>query len=237
MRRRGVTPLAIDTATEVGVVAVEDADGLGVHVRWRTEHRPGEGLVPAIQRLLGGAALSLQDLTGIVVGLGPGSFTGLRVGVAAAKGLAFGLGLPIVGIPTALVLASADAGPARRRKPAVVLLPAGPSTRYRSLVDVDSAGELRLAETPTVIGRDEDADVPRGWRLLAVDLPEAPLRARLAGERARLDLGALLGALGRARVVAGDVDDIAELVPVYVTLPRGAAATTVERIEWSRARP
>jgi tRNA threonylcarbamoyl adenosine modification protein YeaZ len=223
--------LTIDTATHEAVVATEDKDGRGVHVRWRVDQSHGERLLPSIQRLLDGARLGLGELTGIVVGLGPGSFTGLRIGLATAKGLALGLGIPIVGIPTVLALAWADAGPPHARRSAVVLQPAGPSARYRTLIETDAAGELRFAGT-IIIRPDEDPDVPHGARLLAIDLPDAPFRAQLAGEKARLDLGAILGAFGAVRLVAGGSDDLAGLVPVYVSPPRGAAAG-IEEMTWS----
>lgn len=57
-------------------------------------------LMPAIDRMLKDASLTIKDLDGIAVSLGPGSFTGLRIGIATAKGLAQGLNIPVVGIPT-----------------------------------------------------------------------------------------------------------------------------------------
>lgn len=57
-------------------------------------------LMPAIDRILKDASLTIKDLDGIAVSLGPGSFTGLRIGIATAKGLAQGLNIPVVGIPT-----------------------------------------------------------------------------------------------------------------------------------------
>ncbi len=62
-------------------------------------------------RCCGDAAVSPGDLGGLVAGTGPGAFTGLRVGMATVKGLAYGLGLPVVGVPTGeCLLAAAAAG-------------------------------------------------------------------------------------------------------------------------------
>src|SRR2546423_8529325 len=121
----------MDTATSRVVVAVGTVDGqpLGL-TTWPAEHRHGEQLLPSIGRLLGEANVRRSRLEAIVVGTGPGAFTGLRVGLATAKGLAHGLRTPLVGVPTSEALIEAAAlaeGVASSR--IVLLLPAGPSDR------------------------------------------------------------------------------------------------------------
>src|SRR5512143_949176 len=91
--------LAIDTATSLVVVAAGRPDGSVIGVRtFAAGHRHGSHLLPAIEALTAEAALDLAHLGGVVVGLGPGAFTGLRVGLATAKTLAHALGLRIVGV-------------------------------------------------------------------------------------------------------------------------------------------
>ena len=74
--------------------------------------RHGDTLLPLIERVLHDAGIARTELGLLVVGTGPGSFTGLRVGLAVAKGLALGLGCPLVGVssPVALALAAAPQG-------------------------------------------------------------------------------------------------------------------------------
>src|SRR5690606_7672218 len=68
-------------------------------------NRHAEELVPLLDRLLADAKLPRERLQLIAVGLGPGSFTGLRVGIALASGIALGLGIPLVGVPSLVALA------------------------------------------------------------------------------------------------------------------------------------
>jgi len=213
--------LALDTATSRAVVALERQPGPPVVASWPAGQRHGEELLAAIDRLLHGAGLGPAALGGIVVGTGPGAFTGLRVGLATAKGLAHALAIPIVGVPTAIALltASDDLTTAGR----ALLLPAGP--RDRVLVD-DQGSRLLPAGTEPVIAP--------GTELLAVDLEgRAPADALDRGAEALSRLGPTLLVLAAARLAAGDPDDLARLVPEYVSLPRGVTALTGS-IEWSR---
>src|SRR5687767_3086699 len=137
-RRRAI--LAIDTATTRVVIATGTPDGVADGLStWTAGYRHGETLLPSIGRFLGEQNLRRSRLVGIVVGTGPGAFTGLRVGIATAKGLAHGLGIPLVGVSTAEALIEAfEAGEAAVAAAdgfesavpvSVLLLPAGPRDR------------------------------------------------------------------------------------------------------------
>ncbi|MGH2473715.1 MAG: tRNA (adenosine(37)-N6)-threonylcarbamoyltransferase complex dimerization subunit type 1 TsaB, partial [Candidatus Limnocylindrales bacterium] len=124
--------LAIDTATTQVVIATGSPDGLADGIStWTAGHRHGETLLPTIGRFLSEQNIRRSRLVGIVVGTGPGAFTGLRVGIATAKGLAHGLGIPLVGASTgeALIDAVRDRDPAVGDRRVVLLLPAGPRDR------------------------------------------------------------------------------------------------------------
>ena len=121
-RRRGI--LAIDTATSRVVIATGSPDGVADGLSWwAAGHRHGETLLPSIGRFLGEQNLRRSRLVGIVVGTGPGTFTGLRVGMATAKGMAHGLGIPLVGVSTAQALLGAAVAAGVERP--VLLVPAG----------------------------------------------------------------------------------------------------------------
>lgn len=212
--------LALDTATTRIVVAAGTTDGrlLGVEA-FEGRYRHSQELLPALVRLLGGLGLRLPGLAGVVVGTGPGAFTGLRVGIATGKTLAHELGTPIVGIATDAALLEA-AGPG----PATLWLPSGP----RDLVRVG-----RGADPEVVHGAAADAIAADD---VAVDLAgRAPEPALALGRAALESLPASLVRLGARRLAAGDVDAPERLVPRYVSPPRGMPAGDADGgVAWSR---
>jgi tRNA threonylcarbamoyl adenosine modification protein YeaZ len=101
----GVLTLAFDTATSVATAAlVRDDELLGERVSRAV------GVLEAADELLRAAGVERAELTGLAVGTGPGSFTGLRLGLAAARGLAFALDLPAAGVSTLDALAAGAPG-------------------------------------------------------------------------------------------------------------------------------
>jgi tRNA threonylcarbamoyladenosine biosynthesis protein TsaB len=100
-----VLTLAFDTATSVATAAlVEDGTVLGERVSRAVD------VLEAADELLREAGAERADLTALAVGTGPGSFTGLRLGLAAARGLAFGLDLELAGMSTLAALAAGAPG-------------------------------------------------------------------------------------------------------------------------------
>ncbi len=215
--------LAIDTSGTNAVVALGDADGALLAERsWTAGYRHGEELLARIDDMLRTSGVALSELGGVVVGTGPGAFTGLRVGLATAKALARGLGLPIAGVPTseALLRAASLAGGFEASE-AVLLLPAGPSDRV-----VVAEGRARL------VRGGEEPEIQLEAKVVAVDLPgRAPDDALALGVQAEAGLAAALLLLGSERLATGG-DDVALLVPEYVSLPRGVPALKGE-VRWS----
>ena len=212
--------LAIDTATTRVVIATGSPDGVtdGVST-WTAGYRHGETLLPSIGRFLGEQNIRRSRLAGIVVGSGPGAFTGLRVGIATAKGMAHGLGIPLAGVSTAEALLAAS-GVDRP----VLLLPAGPSDRL----------VVRAGERPLPLPAGQEPDIRDGETLVALDLVDrAPADASERGEVAHAGLGRELIRLGAARLRAAGQDELETLVPDYVTLPRGVRAAD-GTVAWSR---
>lgn len=98
--------LALDTATEKGSLALAADDRLLAEYSLDSPGTYLQHLLPGVEELLQAAGHSLQDLGAIAVSQGPGNFTGLRIGLATAKGLAWALGCPLVPVPTLEALAA-----------------------------------------------------------------------------------------------------------------------------------
>lgn len=100
--------LAIDTATRVMSAALHDKNSVLAEYTVRAGNQHTTLLAPLIQSLLEACDVSPADLTGLAVAVGPGSYTGLRIGVALAKGIAAARGLPLVGVSTPDIVAAAQ---------------------------------------------------------------------------------------------------------------------------------
>lgn len=97
--------LAIDTSSNVATVAVMDEDRLICEYILNHKKTHSQKLMPLIKEVLESCELSVRDVDFFAVALGPGSFTGLRIGVATIKTLAHSMNKPVVGIPTLDALA------------------------------------------------------------------------------------------------------------------------------------
>lgn len=171
--------LAIDTScARCAVALVADADISRQILPMERGH--AEALMPVIEAVLAEAGARYRDLTRIAVCTGPGSFTGIRVGIAAARGLALGLGIPAIGI-TRLEALAAQAATGR---PCSVRVPAPGGAAY--LQEFDAQG--RAEAPPKLVGSECSAPQDRTLvglgGLLPEALPDPVVVARLAAERA-----------------------------------------------------
>ena len=99
--------LAVETSTLAGGVALVDGDRLVAEYVLDVSVTHSERLLATVDRVLADARWTPRDLEGLAVSIGPGSFTGLRIGVSTVKGLALALGLPVAAVPTLDAMAAA----------------------------------------------------------------------------------------------------------------------------------
>jgi len=99
--------VALDTSTEYFCLGISDGEKVLLKERILLERKHSTHLLPILRDGLKRHRLSIQEIDGFIVGLGPGSFTGLRVGISMAKAMAFSLKKPVVGVPTLDCLAEA----------------------------------------------------------------------------------------------------------------------------------
>jgi tRNA threonylcarbamoyladenosine biosynthesis protein TsaB len=197
--------VAIESSSTDISLAVGDGDGTPLASdAWTSDRRQGHELLPRLMGLLSSRGLALQELAAVAVGIGPGSFTGLRVGMSVAKGLAMGVGCPIVGVPslTAWLAAEPSAAAAVGRAGAreLYLLERG-SAEPR----IVTPGDDGLTVIGTVVA---PVEVAAAFGIDAAISPAAAAVAVLAAAAARLhaDPGG---------------DDLARLEPSYLRAPRG----------------
>ena len=143
--------LALDTATPATAVALLPAGLERLHVPDAGE-RPGHAsqLLPLANELLGEAGLAFTDLDRIAVGTGPGTFTGLRIGVATARGLAQAANAELVGVSTLRALAE-RAREDHRDGPVLAVLDARRGEAFAALYDGDEELSPPAAMTPELL--------------------------------------------------------------------------------------
>ncbi len=209
--------LAFDTATPLVTVAIHDGEDVVVEQLARTPLKHGEQLAPLIERCLADAGLVRQDLTAIAVGVGPGPFTGLRVGLVTARTLAFVLEIPVYGVCTLDVLAVEAVETGTVDGEFLVATDARRKEVYLASYDVKGA---RLAG-PVVVKPDE----------AATPLP-------VVGEGAVLYPGAFPAGRGPtrpsagwlARVVAEERAELSDPEPLYLRRPDAAVPGAPKRV-------
>ena len=203
--------LGIDTIGRGGAVALADPAGVIGLQTHDPELGYAEELFGLFDRLLESTGRTKQDLTAIAVLSGPGSFTGLRIGVMTAKTLAFALHLPLLAAPTLDVVAASQ-GPGRR----TAVADAGGGHVW--------AGEFEVGETVEAIGR-VNRLMPGELGGELVSVPPLDIGTQVEGLAGHL---ALLAARARPPVV--EVDPIA-LVPEYVSVSQAERTHGVDLSE------
>ena len=215
--------ISIDTSTAWGGTALSQDGNLLAELTWRPGQNHTSELFPNIERLLQTAKSEIKSLSAVFVAIGPGSFNGLRAGISAAKGLAFSLKIPLVGISTleaeALPFAFSglplcpihDAG--RGEIAAALYRHTGRWQRLKEeyLTTVESlcaeistktlfCGEIPLAAVDQILtSLGENAVIP-GWEQ-------------------RLRRPGYIAYLGWQRLKSGEADSVATLQPIYLRQP------------------
>jgi tRNA threonylcarbamoyladenosine biosynthesis protein TsaB len=209
--------LAFDTATPHVTVALHDGEDVAVELTAERPMKHAEQLAPLIEQAMAQAGIVRQDLTAIAAGVGPGPFTGLRVGLVTARTLAFVLEIPVYGVCSLDVLAveAADSGAVSTEF--VVATDARRKEVY--LARYDERGnrlEGPVVDKPASLATD-DVVVGEGGLLY----PDAfPRRAGPAAPSA--------GWL--ARVVAEERAELCDPEPLYLRRPDAEAAHAPKRV-------
>jgi tRNA threonylcarbamoyladenosine biosynthesis protein TsaB len=214
---------AIDTSTDTASLALHDGFSIRLEHTWESPRQHTVELLPRLVAALEQVALSAKHLSGVAVARGPGSFTGLRVGMAVAKGLALARGLPLIGVPTLDVIAAAQG---RSRRTLCAVLQAGRGRicaalyrwrdgRWQTREEPRLTTWQKLIQeiaSPTLFCGEID---PAGTEALAAidDL------AMLLPAAARLRRAGFLAEEAWQRLNRGEIDDPTTLTPIYLEYP------------------
>jgi len=215
--------LGIESSTPVASVALVDQKGLVGEITLNTGLTHSEQLLPLIVDLLEQTRLSLEQVEGIAIAGGPGSFTGLRIGMATAKALAQGRGIPLISVPTLQALAYTQCCSGGLVSP---VMNARRNEVYTALFRF-GGGQMEQLVTHQAIA-------PQEWSKVLAQYAE---RVVLVGDAIEVyhshwaELGDLavyppafmqgvragtVAWLGRQRLEAGERDDLYSLKPLYI---------------------
>ncbi len=214
--------LAIDTSTDTASIAlVRDSEVLA-ELTWQSGQNHTTELLPRLSYLL--HTTNIESINGISVAKGPGSFNGLRVGISTAKGLAFSLGIPIVGISTLAVEAYQHA---ETGLPVCPIFNAGRGEIATAIYQMKGNQWRQLASehittVDVLLSQITTRTIFCGGLIpfIAPRLGERlKQRAIISTSAARLRRASFLAELGQRRLAAGDYDDLATLQPLYLRRP------------------
>ncbi len=211
--------LAVDTATRIMGLGLHDGDAVLAEHLWRSANYHTVELAPEVALMLRRGGVLPQDLRAIAVAQGPGSFTGLRIGMALAKGLALAYQLPLIAIPTLDILA---AGQPPKEVPMVVFLQAGRgrvvAARYRwTKKGWRARGKVRamnwealqeLLADPCFLCGEFTPQMRAAWKRLP--------GVELAAPSACVRRPAVLAEMGWARLRKGDLPPAGQVAPLYL---------------------
>jgi tRNA threonylcarbamoyladenosine biosynthesis protein TsaB len=247
--------LGLDTAGPIAALAVVSHGKVlaeGAHPA--VSH--GAELPRAVEALLARAGIRLSALAGIAVGIGPGSFTGLRVGLSYAKGLAMALGCPVAGVPTfdAVAVAAFEEHGASNAAASLVctVSDARKGEVYAGFYGLKAEGVEKQSE-PLVMTLGNLVKAVSGAAVMFVGDGKAREAFALASENGFQNIvlsdaaletrGRCVAALGAERLARGEADSPATLEPLYVraseiTFKHKAARTAAiaEETLWSREK-
>lgn len=216
--------LAIDTATSWIGLALHDGTDVPAEFGWRSNRTQTIELAPAVAQLWERTGLTAADLQAIAVAIGPGSYTGLRIGLALAKGIALGHNLPLIGVPTLDIVA---AGVRRLDTDLVVLAEAGRTRLWAGQYQWTDKTGWEANDAPVLTSWDEllgrlQVPVAFAGEINAASaklIRRANRSAHIVSPAGSVRRAAMLAEIGHQRLKAKKTSDADALAPLYLREP------------------
>ncbi|HET6318180.1 MAG TPA: tRNA (adenosine(37)-N6)-threonylcarbamoyltransferase complex dimerization subunit type 1 TsaB [Chloroflexota bacterium] len=208
--------LALDTSTRIASVAVHDGEQVLSETTWLAGREHSTRLLVEAEAALQRIGKTPTDLTGVAVATGPGSFTGVRVALSVAKGLAAGLGVPLWGVSTLDAMAHSASG---TDLPVRVVLEAGRARMATALYGADLCVEApRLATLDQLMTLLVEPTLVIGELTLEARTALADMRhVRVAPPAGSLRRAGFLAELAVARMRSGDPGNPRAVDAVYIS--------------------
>jgi tRNA threonylcarbamoyladenosine biosynthesis protein TsaB len=208
--------LALDTSTRIASVAVHDGEQVLSETTWLAGREHSTSLLVEAEAALQRIGKTPTDLTGVAVATGPGSFTGVRVALSVAKGLAAGLGVPLWGVSTLDAMAHSASG---TDLPVRVVLEAGRARMATALYGADLCVEApRLATLDQLMTLLVEPTLVIGELTLEARTALADMRhVRVAPPAGSLRRAGFLAELAVARMRSGDPGNPRAVDAVYIS--------------------
>lgn len=213
--------LAVDTSTSWISLALYDGTFVLYEATWQSQHHHTVELAPAIHQLFEQTGVSRESLIGLAVATGPGSFTSLRIGLSAVKGMALALNIPIVGVPSLDVIVAAQ--PLDDR-PMLAVLHAGRTRLAYAAYKVENDA-WQAQGAPSVMNADELVKTIHAPTLICGELSEEARsvlgrrwkNAIIASPARCLRRASYLAEIGWERLMKSQTDDPVSLTPIYLS--------------------
>lgn len=221
--------LGIETSTKTGSVAVVSENGVIAQYSLNIEVTHSERLMSTVDRVLKDTCIAFSNLVGFAVAIGPGSFTGLRIGLSTVKGLALATGNPVAAVPTLQALAW---NLPYAVYPVCPLLDARKNEVYAALYRFDEKALVQvLPEAVIPIARlaewisEKTVFTGEGSQIYRTDIQKVfGERAVFAPQSAILPSGASVAEIGLHMIKSGKQAELDSLTPMYIRRPEAEVA-------------
>ena len=208
--------LGIETSTAVCGVGLFIENGAEIDRSLVESHIHSEKLLTLLQEVVAGEQLSLNDIDAVAVSIGPGSFTGLRIGLSTAKGLCYAIGKPLLAVPTfeAIAEATRQANPTAGR--VLILVDAKKDEYYCGRYEDEESGSVNVRSLTEVL------PVSDSWPNVVIVTDRVDIVKSAAGDAALvLDVhqfcrASIVARLGYRKALGKEFADVGTLEPMYL---------------------
>jgi len=222
--------LAIDSSTDILGLALMESGQLKGEYNLSLKRQHSEKLLPLMEQIFELLKIKAEDLDGVAVAIGPGSFTGLRIGITTAKMLGRIFSIPVKGISTLEIMAAGSDGDyllplldARRERVYFSFYQKNEEKKSLFLEEINKAASARISKLPEILSKYQDKEITIVGEMtaeVAHILEQQGFSVRKTTAEKNFTRAAVLARLGQDYLNSGLEDDIYQLKPAYLKQPQ-----------------